>query len=132
MPGRHWTKREVRLLYQYAEQTSQLEAARKLGKTHRAVRSKATKLGIRWGQGFYSLQDLAIAAGCNAKQAKRVLDEIYKDGIPGHGRGSGARYQVSMEDAERVVNLIRDRYGRIIMEHGTEEKHNRSHHRRVL
>lgn len=111
MAGKRWTRSEIRKLYQYAEQTTQLDAAKRLNKSPRAVRDKAMRLGIVWRQGCLSTQDLAAAAGCNQHQARRVVEDIYADQCPFTGTASGRRYRIPVEDADRIIREIRRRFG---------------------
>lgn len=107
---RPWTNRELSKLYRYSKKISQKEAAKKLNRTYRAVRSRCELLGIRWFQGFFTFTDIANEAGCNAKQVKRFAVEYMKNGVPGIGEGIGFRARIPPEDAEDIIYKLKEIY----------------------
>ena len=112
MPSKKWTKDEVRKLYQYAEQTSQLEAARRLGRSYHSVKNKAKRLGIVWFQGFVSSQDVADLAGVSRRCALRFIEQHFPGGIPHVGKGKKPRIRISIDDADEIAKKIREVSGK--------------------
>ena len=108
MPSKKWTKDEVRKLYQYAEQTSQLEAARRLGRSYHSVKNKAKRLGIVWFQGFVSSQDVADLAGVSRRYALIFIEQHFPDGIPHVGKGRKPRIRIPLDDASEIAEKIRE------------------------
>ncbi|NIR16693.1 MAG: hypothetical protein GWN86_23340 [Desulfobacterales bacterium] len=107
---RAWTNRELAKLYRYSKKISQKEAAVRLNRTYRAIRSRCELLGIKWFQGFFTFTDIAKEAGCNAKQVKRFAVEHMKDGIPGIGTGIGFRARIPPEDANEMIEKLKEIY----------------------
>lgn len=107
---RKWTNKEHAKLYKYSKIISQKEAAQKLDRTYRAVRSRCIKLGIKWSYGLWSVRAIAGACGCSEKYAKKFIAKTLEGGIPGTGKGSGFRARISDEDAKWLIGALKKQY----------------------
>lgn len=108
MSSKRWSKDEVRKLYKYAEQTSQTEAARRLGRSYNSVKKKSSRLGITWFQGFASSRDIAELSGLSIRSVMRVIRKHYPDKIPCRANGKKPRARVPPEDVDEIVRMVKE------------------------
>lgn len=104
--GKLWSAKEVHLLLRYAERYQQPVAAKKLGRTLFAVKSKAKYLGITWRGGFIGLNQIAKECGCSAVTAGKVAEALLWSERRSIGNGNGKRYRLTYEQADRVRAVL--------------------------
>jgi AraC-like DNA-binding protein len=104
---RCWTKKEVYLLYHYAEHLTQPEAAKKLNRTLRAVQAKVKTLKIKWGGGSPTLNSIAREFNCAPSTVSRMFHILVDPCRFVPGKGNGRRYRLNDWEADRLRNVLK-------------------------
>jgi len=93
-----WTRAEVSRLYVLAERTTQERAAKDLGKTLLAVKTKCHRLGLLWLAGYTTAADLARETGYSPGGMSRYLARVYPDLRPARG----CTWRLTDEEADAI------------------------------
>ena len=104
MNGALWTGNERYKLLMYAEQCSQKEAARRLGRTLEAVKTQVKSLKIVWRGGCVSIEKIAAELNCSPGAVSRVVRALASE--MKNGRAQGTRYHLDTVEAERVKKIV--------------------------
>jgi len=111
MGGKPWSKKDVYLLYKYAEWTTQRRAAERLGRSLSSVQTKVKQLRIRWSQGKTTLNQIARDMGCSPNTVHRMFHILFDaPRTPGYTVNvkshRGNRYYLNDEDASRLRAVL--------------------------
>lgn len=102
-----WTPEEDRQLEFFCERSPRF-LARKLGRSVRAVRARASRLGIRFGQGLVTVQEVADLLGVGPKTVRQHLDALgvtKRQAVPGR-RKLKDRRGLEVEEVEAVAKAV--------------------------
>lgn len=104
--GKLWSGKDINLLFWYAERCSQRVAADRLGRSLLSVKSKVKDLQIKWRKGFIGLNQIARECGCSLVTAVKVAEALLWSERRSFGRGTGKRYYLTYEQADRVRAVL--------------------------